>query len=68
MPNIFRQAADLLKTKSGPEMSEEELQLINTAIIPLIVKTNGIFPDDITIGEGLEELAKMVYGEGGIEL
>jgi len=37
--------------------------LINTAIIPLMVKINGLFPDDITIGEGLEELAKMTPDE-----
>ena len=58
--NIFRQAKQLLDKKdSGAELTEEEFQLINTAIIPLMVKTNGPFPDDITIGEGLEELAKM---------
>ncbi len=67
MPNddLFRQAADLLKKKdAGGKLTEEELQLINTAIIPMMVKTDGIFPKDITIGEGLEELAKIV--EGGI--
>ncbi|GAJ17701.1 unnamed protein product, partial [marine sediment metagenome] len=34
--------------------------LVNTAIIPLMVRTDGIFPKDITIGEGLEELAKII--------
>lgn len=60
MTNIFRQARELLEKKdSGAQLTEEELQLLNTAIIPLMV-TNGIFPKDITISEGLEELAKMV--------
>lgn len=58
--NIFRQAKQLLDTKKGSEMTEEELQLIGTAVIPLMVKFDGIFPEDFTIGEGLEELAKMV--------
>ncbi len=57
--NIFRQAKILLDTKKGPEMTEDELQLINTALIPLVVKTNGIFPENMTIREGLEELAKI---------
>lgn len=58
--NIFRQAAELLKAKdAGSELTEEELKLINTAIISLM-GTNGIFPKDITIAEGLEELATMV--------
>jgi len=58
--NIFREAKDLLEKKdAGGELSEEELQLIGTAIIPLMVKTDGVFPEDITIGEGLEELAKI---------
>ena len=60
MTNLFRQAKDLLDKKdSGAQLTEEELQLLNTAIIPLMV-TNGIFPKDITIGEGLDELAKIL--------
>ncbi len=59
MTNLFREAKRLLDRKdAGGELSEEELELINTAIIPLMVKTDGVFPEDITIGEGLEELAK----------
>ncbi|MBA7465352.1 hypothetical protein ES707_00514 [subsurface metagenome] len=61
MTNLFRQAKDLLNIKdAGGELSEDELQLIGTAIIPLMGKTNGVFPEDITIGEGLEELAKIL--------
>jgi len=63
MTNIFRQAKQLLDTKRGDEMTEEELQLINTAIIPLMVKTDGVFPEDITLAEGLEELAKIFEEE-----
>jgi len=56
MSNLFRQAKELLDKKdAGAELTEEELQLINTAIIPLM-----IIPEDITIGEGLERLAKMM--------
>jgi len=58
--NIFRQAKNLLDIKdAGGEMSWEELQLINTAILPLMVKTR-VFLEDITIGDGLEELARIV--------
>jgi len=61
--NIFRQAKQLLDKKdSGGELTEEELRLIATAIIPLMVKTDGVFPEDITIGEGLHELAKILEG------
>jgi len=60
MTNIFRRAKDLLDKKdAGSELTEEELGLINTAEIPLMVK-GCPFPEDITIGEGLEELAKLV--------
>jgi len=59
--NLFRQAAELLKAKdAGVELTEDELKLINTAIIPLMVKTDGIFSEDITISEGLDALAKIV--------
>ena len=61
MTNIFRQAKLLLDTKRGDEMSEEDLQLIGTAIIPLMVR-GCPFPEDITIGEGLEELANIRQG------
>ena len=58
--NLFKQAAELLKAKDkGAELTEEELQLINRAIIPLM-EADGIFPNDITIAEGLEELTKIV--------
>lgn len=59
--NIFREAKQLLDKKdNGSELTEEERDLVATAIIPLMVESNGIFPRDITIEEGLEELAKMV--------
>lgn len=59
MTNIFREAKQLLDTKEGSEMTEEELRLVNRAIMPLVMKTNGVFREDITIAEGLEELAKL---------
>ncbi len=62
--NIFRQDAELLKAKdAGSELTDEELKLINTAIIPLMIKADGIFPNDITIREGIEELANMINGK-----
>ncbi|GAI63941.1 unnamed protein product, partial [marine sediment metagenome] len=55
--NIFRQAAELLKAKdNGAELTEEELELINIAIIPMTIHGCPL-PEDIPIGEGLEELA-----------
>lgn len=66
MTNLFRQAKQLLDKKdSGGELTEEELRFINTTIMPLMVNTGGLF-GDITIAEGLEELAGMV--EKGIRL
>jgi len=64
--NIFRQAKQLLDKKDkGAELTEEELRLIDTALIPLMVKTDGIFPEDMTIGEGLEALSEMVEEASG---
>jgi len=61
MTNIFRQAKQLLDKKdAGGELTEEELHLINTAILPLMGKIDGICPQATTIGEGLEELANTV--------
>ncbi len=56
--NIYRQAAELLDKKHDYKLTEEERQLINTAIIPLMI-TN-VLGKDITLREGLEELAKIV--------
>lgn len=55
--NIFRQAKQLLRDKPVLEMSEEELQIINTATMPLLLLRHF---SDMTINDGLEELAKMV--------
>lgn len=63
--NLFRQAAELLKAKdNGAELTEEELGLIHTALIPLNLHGCPL-PEDIPIGEGLEELAKMVEDVAG---
>ena len=64
MTNLFRQAKELLDKKdAGSELTEDKLQLISTAIIPLMVKTDGVFPGSITLAEGLEELAKIFEEE-----
>ena len=56
MDNIFREAKQLLRDKPISEMDEEELHIVNAATIPL-----NILPEfnDMTMDEGLEELAKM---------
>lgn len=62
--NLFREAKELLDKKdAGGELRQDELRLINRAIIPLMTKTDGVFPDDITISEGLGELAKILERE-----
>lgn len=61
MTNLFREAAELLKAKDGgAELTDDELKLINTATIPLMINTGGFFPKDITMAEGLEALAGIV--------
>ena len=55
--NIFRQAKQLLDKKdNGGELTEEELGLVNTAMIPLLILPGF---NDTPITEGLEELARM---------
>jgi len=63
MTNIFRQAAELLKAKDkGTELTEEELWLVNTAIIPLMTLPEY---NNVPISEGLETLTKIVEEAGG---
>lgn len=65
--NIFRQAKQLLdKRDNGNELTEEEQELVNTAAIPFTVNTDDIF-GDITIGEGLEELARIIENKSAGE-
>ena len=60
MTNIYRQAKQLLdKRDTGGEISWEELQLIKTAELPLILRGCPL-PEDMPEGECLEELAQMV--------
>ena len=61
MANLFREAKQLLdKRDNGSELTEEEAELVATAIIPLM-----ILPEynDTPISQGLLELAKMMDGE-----
>ena len=64
LENIFREAKELLDTKDGRKMTEEEQELVSAAMIPL-----NILPhfNDMTIGEGLEELARIVDEAIGIK-
>jgi hypothetical protein len=57
MANIFRQAKELLKKKTGSEMTDEERALVSQAIIPLNILTEF---NDIKISEGLEILANLI--------
>ena len=61
---MFRQAKQLLDKKdAGWELTEEELKLVNTAMMPLL--GGFIISEDLTISEGLEELATMLEGAIG---
>ena len=60
MTNIFRQAKRLLdKRDAGGEISWEEFQLIKKAELALILRGCPL-PEDMPIGECLEELAQIV--------
>lgn len=58
--NIFRQAKQLLNDKPVLEMNEEELKIVNTATMPLLRLRHF---SDMSILDGLEELAKFVEGK-----
>jgi len=58
--NLFRQAKQLLNDKPVLEMNEEELAIVNTATMPLLLLR---YFSDRSINDGLEELAKMVEEE-----
>jgi len=67
MANLFRQAKQLLDKRAiGLELTEEEQEVVNVAIIPLNLR-GCPFSDGITIAEGLEELAKIVEEENAKE-
>lgn len=55
--NIFRQAKQLLNEKPVLEMNEEELEVIKIATMPLLLLRQF---SELSIDEGLEELAKIV--------
>ena len=55
--NIFRQAKQLLNDKPVLEMSAKELGVVNLALMPLLLLRQF---SDMSINDGLEELAKMV--------
>lgn len=63
--NIFREAKELLEKKgAGTQLCEEEQKLVGAALIPLN-QLKGF--KDMSISEGLEELAVMVEGSSGTE-
>jgi hypothetical protein len=55
--NIFREATLLLATRNGQGMSDEERETVEVAMIPLMLLPKY---SDMSIGEGLEDLAKML--------
>ena len=55
--NIFKKAKQLLRDKPVSEMNDEELLTVKAATIPLLQLP--MF-NDLTIDEGLEELAEIV--------
>lgn len=60
MPSIYRQAKELLdKRDAGGRITWDEFQLINTALLPLNFPY-GPFPEEMPIGDCLEELTKIV--------
>ena len=63
MTNIFRQAKDLLDKKDAGELTEEELQLIGTAEIPLMIR-NCPYLNDMPARDCLETLAQIVEETG----
>ena len=62
MPNIFKDAKRLLNTKKSSEMTEVEQLIVSAALIPLNLR-DCPFPEDMTIDECLEELARTLDGE-----
>lgn len=58
--NIFRQAKWLLDHKSGEAMTEEEHDLVSLAFLPVIYSP--YLAEDMTVGDGLEVLARAVDG------
>ncbi|MBA7696962.1 hypothetical protein ES703_105620 [subsurface metagenome] len=64
MPNIFREAKQLLDKKdAGAQLSEEEQGLIDLALMmPLLMLPKY---NDTPLSDGLEELAKLVEEKNG---
>lgn len=57
--NIFQKALTIMSTKKGQDMSDDEREIIATALLPLMVSPGY---SDIPIYEGLENLARMLEG------
>ena len=60
MVNLFLEAKRLLESKSVSDMTAEELLVVKAALIPLTILPQF---NDMTIFDGLEELAKMTDRE-----
>lgn len=61
MTNIFRQAKELIETKTCGEFTKEDIELVNRAVHGVIHLLPKVEPeyDEMPISEGLERLARM---------
>lgn len=57
--NIFREALTILSTHNGQAMSDDERDLVATALIPIMMSAKY---SNVPIYEGLENLARMLEG------
>lgn len=63
--NIFRQAHQLITTKTCGEFTSEDINLINQAIFPAINLLPRLEPeyDEMPVSEGLKRLAELIDGK-----
>lgn len=66
MSNIFRQAYEIVTTKTSNQMTDDEIELVNRALFPII----NLLPrldrrlDEMPVSEGLLLLAELIEREG----
>lgn len=61
MPNIFRQAYEIITTKTGDEMTKKERKLVGIAVTFIATQLVRVEPeyDELPISDGLLRLAKI---------
>ena len=60
--NLFRQAKQLMDNSNGQQLTDEEWEVLGAAMIPLNHPACP-YPEDMTVAECLEKLAKLVEGK-----